>query len=96
MFSIESSCLYVFQLFDRRAKGVRDNERKHWEQLSIEYMSLESSDDEDSGVIVIHHLPWRSKSKYTSLQYVMVCHSTNNPFHTVCFVVVWGSACIKS
>ncbi len=52
------------QLFDRRKKSVKDGEKGHWEQLSIEYMSLESSDEEDPGVIVVHHLPWRSNSKY--------------------------------
>ena len=55
--------LSYLQLFDRRKKHVKSTERSHWEQLSIEYMSLESSDDEDADRIIVHHLPWRSSSE---------------------------------
>lgn len=50
------------QLFDRRKRCVQGSEQPWWDQLSLEYMSFESSDDEES-VIRVHSLPWRSKSK---------------------------------
>lgn len=51
------------QLFDRRKKNLKGKEPNWWEQLSIDYMSLESSDNEDKDVMVVHSIPWRSNSK---------------------------------
>ena len=54
--------IYYVQLFDRRKKSVRGSEQSWWDQLSIEYMSFESSDDKEDA-ITVHSLPWRSQSK---------------------------------
>ena len=60
---ISSKLLFflLLQLFDRRKKFLKEGEKKFWQQLSIQYMSMESSDEE--GTIVVHRLPWRSKSR---------------------------------
>ncbi|XP_065900173.1 uncharacterized protein C14orf93 homolog [Dysidea avara] len=47
-------------LFERRKKHVQSDELEWWNQLSIEYMSLESSDEEDD-ISIVHHISWRSK-----------------------------------
>ena len=36
------------------AAQAKPNEKSHWDQPSIEYMSLESSDEEDDGRIIVH------------------------------------------
>lgn len=51
----------MWQLFDRRKKCVRGKEQGWWQNLSIDYMSFESSDEDDT--ITVHSHPWRSKSK---------------------------------
>lgn len=58
------SYYYYPQLFDRRRKCLRGSEHSRWEELSIEYMSLESSDDDGDGTIIVHHLPWCSTSTF--------------------------------
>ena len=42
---------------------VKPNELKHWNQLTLDYMTEESDDPEDDSVIVEHRLQWRSESK---------------------------------
>ena len=40
---------------------------KYWYLLSNAYMTDESDDPDDSNVIVVRKLPWRSESNYTKL-----------------------------
>lgn len=42
------------------------DESTHWKQITLHFMSDESS-DEESGLIVVHRPAWRSKSKCTAL-----------------------------
>ena len=51
--------IYTSQLFQRRAKYVRDNERKWWNQLTPDFMSEES--DGDDKEFVVHKPEWRSE-----------------------------------
>ena len=51
--------IYTLQLFQRRAKYVRDNEREHWNQLTPDFMSEESDGDDEE--FVVHKPGWRSE-----------------------------------
>jgi hypothetical protein len=42
---------------------LQKEEIKYMKQLTIEYMSEESDCPNNSNVIIIHPVPWRSKSK---------------------------------
>ena len=56
---------------------VKPSEMKHWNQLTLEYMTEESDDPEDESVIIEHRLQWRSESKYCittqALGYINSC-----------------------
>ena len=43
------------------------SESRLWEQLNQHYMTEESDDDSNCGVIVEHRLPWRSQCKMSFL-----------------------------
>ena len=51
----------IFQLFQRRAKYVRQAEREKWLQLTVDFMSEESDGDDDE--FVVHKPEWRSDGK---------------------------------
>ena len=52
------------QLFDRRAKYVKTHkEQKKWNDLTVQYMSEETSGADDVSIIMVHHPKWRSPSK---------------------------------
>ena len=53
-----------FQKFDRRSVVVLESEKKYWKELSVEFMSDESDDENDSNTFVIHQLSWRSESQF--------------------------------
>lgn len=61
-------CVYMiipfdfFQKFDRRSVVVMESEKKYWKELSVEFMSDESDDDNDSNIFIVHQLSWRSES----------------------------------
>lgn len=42
---------------------VRESETKFWQALSLEYMSEESDDPDDSNSLIVHKLPWCSLGK---------------------------------
>ena len=42
---------------------MKENELKHWKQISFAYITEESDDAEDPLVIVEHKLSWRSQRK---------------------------------
>lgn len=52
--------MHLLQLYDRRSKFIRSNERELWRQLSGAYMSDEETDTENEGFIV-HKVEWRSR-----------------------------------
>ena len=52
--------VYYVKLFDTCKKSVRGSEQSWWDQLSIEYMSYETSYEEEDA-ITVHLLPWRSQ-----------------------------------
>ena len=55
---------------------MQDTEQTWWDELSIDFMSFESSDEED--VINVHSLPWRSKSKsFRDYMYASNCDWSN-------------------
>ena len=37
---------------------------QYWNDLSIDFMSEESDDPDDSNCLIIHKLPWVSESKF--------------------------------
>lgn len=37
---------------------------KYWSQLTVDFMTEESDDDDDRNALVMHQLMWRSKSKH--------------------------------
>lgn len=37
---------------------------QYWNDLSIDFMSEESDDPDDSNCLIIHKLPWVSESEY--------------------------------
>ena len=53
---------------------VKPSEMVHWKQLTLEYMTEESDDPDDSSLIVEHKLQWRSQSNVLlvkiSLKYI--------------------------
>lgn len=67
-FVLMQQCVYIitlfdfFQKFDRRSVVVLESEKKYWKELSVEFMSDESDDENDSNTFVIHQLSWRSES----------------------------------
>lgn len=55
----------LHQLFERRMKVIHDgHEQQKYSALSLEFMSEESSSDEDGTSIVVHKPEWRSDSKW--------------------------------
>ena len=50
------------QKFDRHSVVVLESEKKYWKELSVEFMSDESDDEQDSNTFIIHQLSWRSES----------------------------------
>ena len=52
------------QKFCNRMSMVKPSEMVYWKQLTLEYMTEESDDPDDSSLIVEHKLQWRSQSKY--------------------------------
>ena len=57
----------LYQLFERRAKHVKANEKSKWDQLTPDFMSEESDgeDEEGSTHLVLHKPEWRSDGTYT-------------------------------
>ena len=49
-------------MYDRRSKGVLEDEMKHWEHINPSCMT-EESDDDGGEKIVTHKLQWRSPGK---------------------------------
>ena len=43
---------------------VRESELQYWDPLTIDCMTEESDDDNDSTHIVEHKIPWRSPGKF--------------------------------
>ena len=64
--------LSYLQKYDKRAMVVQEAEVKHWKQLGVDFMTEESDDPTDPNAIVVHPLPWHSKSM--------------NPFLTLHFI----------
>ena len=56
------SCLT--QKFDNRALVVLDSEKKYWEKLSVDFMTEESDDNDDTNALIVHQLQWRSKRRF--------------------------------
>ena len=54
---------YGFQLYNRRAKALKgDKENFYWNQIDHQFMSNESSDDDDGTIFYKVHKPsWRSQ-----------------------------------
>ena len=42
---------------------VKPSEMVHWKQLTLEFMTEESDDPDDSSLIIEDKLQWRSQSK---------------------------------
>ena len=56
-------------MYERRCKYVSVAEKKYWKHITYEYMTDESDDDENEGVIILHKHKWRSQCKlYTCVQ----------------------------
>ena len=53
------------QKYDNRAVVVREAEMKYWQELSVDFMSLESDDPDDSNSLIVHKLPWCSNSMFS-------------------------------
>ena len=52
-----------FKLYQRRGKCLEsDKEKKMWRQLIEVYMT-EESEDEETGAVRKHHMPWQSDGK---------------------------------
>ena len=52
------------KLLDRRKKHAKTAELKYWDELGPEYMSEESTVEEDGDVFIKKHTPiWRSDGK---------------------------------
>ena len=68
----------TLQLYDRHLKATNEGEeRERFSKLTLEYMSEESSADED-GIMNVHKPAWRSNSKTLVLVYTQCqcqCHS---------------------
>ena len=43
------------QLFNARSKFVPTDMKEKWQELSVEYMTEESSDDEEDGCVIMLH-----------------------------------------
>lgn len=59
--------LFTLQLFDLRAKVIRETEKKFWKQLTFSCMSEEdsASEDENHNRYIVRHSPsWRSRGNY--------------------------------
>ena len=54
--------LHLLQKFENRALVVMESETKYWCQLTVDFMTEESDNDDDGNLLVVHQLQWRSKS----------------------------------
>ena len=52
------------QKFDNRKSVILNEEIKYWNDLSLEFMTEESDDEDDRNCIIEHKLPWRSTGMY--------------------------------
>ena len=52
------------QKFKNRSECVLQSEEKFWNAITVDFMSEESDKSDDTGVIVVHRLPWRSNGSY--------------------------------
>ena len=51
------------QLYERRTKVLKNkHEKDYWSQITFEYMT-EESEDEENGIIRTHKLSWTSNCK---------------------------------
>ena len=53
-------CNLIKQAFDRRKTTVTKKEQQYFDQLSLDYITEESDDDETGKTIILHKLTWRS------------------------------------
>ena len=51
---------FLHQKFKNRSECVLKTEEKYWKFVTVDYMSEESDTSDYQGVIIIHHVPWRS------------------------------------
>jgi hypothetical protein len=52
-------------LYNKRSKAIKEGrEQQYWSQISYQYMSAESSDEDDTGAKYynVHKPSWRSQS----------------------------------
>ena len=52
--------LLKLQKFDNRKSVILNEEVKYWDDLSLEFVTEESDDEDDPNCIIEHKLPWRS------------------------------------
>lgn len=52
--------LLHLQKFHNRQSVILNEEEKYWNDLSLEFMTEESDDEDDPNSIIEHKLPWRS------------------------------------
>ena len=55
-------CNLIIQAFDRRKTTVTKKEQQYFDQLSLDYITEESDDEETGKTIILHKLTWRSES----------------------------------
>ena len=58
MCRIFNSVLNLLQKFDNRALVVMESEIKYWSQLTVDFMTEESDNDDDGNILVVHQLQW--------------------------------------
>jgi len=65
---------------------LEGQETEKFEQLGLEYVSEESSGDEE-GVVTVHQPEWRSSSKNITIHYSIVVQIFMNIFYDYCFFI---------
>ena len=87
--------LYL-QKFENRKSVILSDELQYWDDLSLEFMTEESDDEDDFNCIIEHKLPWRSTGMSIILVTVYNVCILASCINTTLTLHVFGSANLYS